>query len=130
MRHQPLLSTIFLTAALGCGDKEPFSPGNTTDADGDGFSGSDDCDDNDAAVNPDSRTSTKRPRKGMELKGFILQNIVFIDVRLCKTIVIEDKCFYNLWKLSRDDSGTIQDVFKVDYGESGVVLSSRGLGRI
>ena len=58
MFRTPLILALALTLAA-CGDKpegddsgEP--PDTTTDADGDGFSDGDDCDDTDAAINPDA----------------------------------------------------------------------------
>lgn len=57
---RPLFLLSFLLPAA-CGDKDEVRadertarPGGDLDADGDGFAGSEDCDDNDATVNPDA----------------------------------------------------------------------------
>ncbi|MCB9745531.1 MAG: hypothetical protein H6740_23330 [Alphaproteobacteria bacterium] len=44
--------TFILGLMAACGEKEPVD--SATDADGDGFTADEDCDDNDAAVNPDA----------------------------------------------------------------------------
>ena len=53
MTKRLLLPSAFVAFALlaGC-DPDPGSGGQAVDADGDGYGGSDDCDDQDAAVNP------------------------------------------------------------------------------
>jgi len=48
------LLTVLLVILGGCGDSGNKDAGPGADADGDGFSGADDCDDSDAAVNPDA----------------------------------------------------------------------------